>query len=87
MNKLVLNEDKIVADLENNWAVIAEPIQTILRREGYPKPYEKLKELTRTGEKINREAIQNFIKTLKVSAKIKEELLRLSPHNYTGNTE
>ena len=87
MNKLVLNEDRIVADLENNWAVIAEPIQTILRREGYPKPYEKLKELTRTGEKIDREAIQSFIKTLNISAEIKEELLQLSPHNYTGNTE
>ncbi len=84
LNKLLLNEEAIDQDLENNWAVIAEAIQTILRREGFPKPYEKLKELTRNNAKIDKEAIQNFIKKLKVSPDVKEELLKITPQNYTG---
>ncbi len=84
LNKLILNEDKIEMDLEDNWAVIAEPIQTILRREGYPKPYEALKDLTRTNEKITAETIRMFIDKLSVSESVKEELRALTPHNYTG---
>jgi adenylosuccinate lyase len=83
--KLVLNEDKIEGDLENNWAVIAEAIQTILRREGYPKPYETLKELTRTNSKVTAETITGFIEKLNVSEKVKKELRALSPHNYVGH--
>lgn len=86
-SKLILNEDKIAHDLENNWAVVSEPIQTILRREGFPKPYEKLKELTRTGTKIDKNVIHNFIRKLKVDQKVKDELLKLTPQNYTGKTE
>lgn len=82
--KLVLNPSKIEEDLEDNWAVVAEAIQTILRREGYPNPYEALKGLTRTNEKINRESISKFIETLTVSQQIKKELLAISPSNYTG---
>ncbi|MGL2966031.1 adenylosuccinate lyase [Flavobacterium sp. XGLA_31] len=84
LNKLLLNESKFAEDLENNWAVVAEAIQTILRREGYPNPYEALKELTRTNTVINKEAIQTFIQTLAVSETVKEELLHISPSNYTG---
>jgi len=84
LNKLLLNEDKIIADLENNWVVIAEAIQTILRREGYPNPYETLKELTRTNSVINKETIHNFIGTLKVSDKVKTELTQITPINYFG---
>jgi len=84
-SKLVLNEDKISGDLDNNWAVIAEAIQTILRREGYPKPYETLKELTRTNSKITAETIAGFIEKLNISEKVKKELRALSPHNYTGH--
>ena len=84
LNKLILNNEKINSDLENNWAVIAEAIQTILRRENYPNPYETLKNLTRTNEKINKESIRNFIETLNVSESIKDELRSLSPQNYTG---
>ena len=84
LNKLVLNEDKLASELENNWAVVAEAIQTILRREGYPNPYEALKDLTRTHGVINQEAIQEFIQTLQVSSEIKEELLAISPSNYVG---
>jgi adenylosuccinate lyase len=84
LNKLVLNEVKFEEDLEKNWAVVAEAIQTILRREGYPNPYEALKDLTRTNSVINKEAIQNFIQTLKVSNEIKVELLQISPSNYLG---
>ena len=84
LNKLILNNEKINSDLENNWAVIAEAIQTILRREKYPNPYETLKNLTRTNEKINKESIRNFIETLNVSESIKDELRSLSPQNYTG---
>lgn len=84
LGKLLLNEDKIKADLENNWAVVAEAIQTILRREGYPNPYEALKELTRTNDVINQEAIHRFIDQLEIDSKIKAELKTISPFNYTG---
>jgi adenylosuccinate lyase len=84
LNKLVLNEDKLASELENNWAVVAEAIQTILRREGYPNPYEALKDLTRTHGVINQEAIHAFIQTLQVSSEIKDELLAISPSNYVG---
>ncbi len=84
LNKLVLNEDKLASELENNWAVVAEAIQTILRREGYPNPYEALKDLTRTHGVINQAAIQEFIQTLAVSNEIKAELLAISPSNYVG---
>ena len=84
LNKLLLNKQKFEDDLENNWAVVAEAIQTILRREAYPNPYEALKGLTRTNEKINRNSIANFIDTLEVSSSIKEELKTITPANYTG---
>ena len=84
LNKLLLNQDKIEEDLENNWAVVAEAIQTILRREGYPNPYEALKGLTRTNEGINQKTIANFIETLDVSEAIKNELKAITPGNYTG---
>jgi adenylosuccinate lyase len=84
LKKLLVNEEAIRAELENNWAVVAEAIQTILRREGYPKPYETLMELTRRNEKITKEAISAFIETLNVSGEVKEELKRITPLNYTG---
>ena len=84
LNKLLLNESKFAEDLEKNWAVVAEAIQTILRRESYPNPYEALKELTRTNFVIDKEAIHNFIKTLNVSDDIKAELLQITPSNYLG---
>lgn len=84
LNKLLLNKEKFEQDLENNWAVVAEAIQTILRREGYPNPYEALKGLTRTNEKINQLSISNFIDTLEVSDSIKTELKAITPANYTG---
>jgi len=84
LNKLLLNESKFAEDLENNWAVVAEAIQTILRREGYKNPYEALKGLTRTNEKITQQSISNFIDTLDVSKEIKEELKAITPNNYTG---
>jgi adenylosuccinate lyase len=84
LNKLLLNEHKFKEDLDNNWAVVAEAIQTILRREGYPNPYEALKGLTRTNEKINQNSIANFIEELKVTDEIKLELKRITPSNYTG---
>ena len=84
MDKLLLNKVKIEQDLENNWAVVAEAIQTILRREGYPNPYEALKGLTRTNEKINQRTIADFIDTLEVSDIIKSELKVITPSNYTG---
>jgi len=87
LDKLILNEEKIQADLENNWAVVAEAIQTILRREGFPKPYETLKELTRTNTHINHKAISAFIETLNVTAKVKAELNKITPANYTGRFE
>lgn len=84
LGKIELNKQYIDQDLEDNWAVVAEGIQTILRREGYPKPYEALKELTRTGEKISEKTISNFIATLNVSDEIKEELKKITPYSYTG---
>ena len=84
LNKLLLNESKFAEDLEKNWAVVAEAIQTILRREGYPNPYEALKGLTRTNTIINKEAIHEFIGTLHVSDAIKAELMQITPSNYTG---
>ncbi|WP_194776757.1 adenylosuccinate lyase [Pararhodonellum marinum] len=84
INKLELNQSAIDADLEENWAVVAEAIQTILRREGFPKPYEALKDLTRTHEKITAKSMRNFIDQLAVSDKIKAELRSISPFNYTG---
>ena len=84
LNKLLLNEPKFHEDLEKNWAVVAEAIQTILRREGYPNPYEALKGLTRTNEAINKEAIHEFISTLAVSEEIKGELLQITPSNFLG---
>ena len=84
LNKLLLNEPKFAEDLEKNWAVVAEAIQTILRREGYPNPYEALKGLTRTNTTIDKQAIHNFIATLEVSDTIKKELLVITPHNFTG---
>ena len=84
LNKLLLNDSKFTEDLEKNWAVVAEAIQTILRREGYPNPYEALKGLTRTNSVINKDAIHNFINTLEVSEAIKTELLQITPSNYLG---
>ena len=84
LNKLIVNTDKIKSDLENNWAVVAEAIQTILRREGYPRPYEALLELTRTHQKITCESITNFIENLDLSYEIKKELKEITPFNYTG---
>ena len=84
LNKLLLNKAAIDADLEANWAVVAEGIQTILRREGYPKPYETLKQLTRTNAAITKESISEFIDTLEVSDAVRAELHALSPATYTG---
>jgi adenylosuccinate lyase len=84
LGKLILNEAKLKADLENNWAVVAEAIQTVLRRENYPKPYEALKDLTRGKNAIDKNAIHEFINSLKISAALKKELKAISPHNYTG---
>lgn len=84
LNKLLLNASKFEEDLEQNWAVVAEAIQTILRREAYPNPYEALKGLTRTNERINKQSISNFIDTLEVSNAVKEELKQITPANYTG---
>jgi adenylosuccinate lyase len=84
ISKLVLNESKIKADLEDNWAVVAEAIQTILRRENYPNPYEALKELTRGKGGIDKKSLHAFISSLKISAAVKKELKAITPHNYTG---
>lgn len=84
LNKLILNESVFDADLDNNWAVCAEAIQTILRREAYPKPYEALKDLTRTNAHITKETLHAFISSLKISDAVKEELKQITPHNYTG---
>ena len=84
LGKLLLNEDAIKADLDKNWAVVAEAIQTVLRREQYPQPYEALKELTRGKTSIDKQAIQSFIKKLKVKPAVKQELLKITPFNYTG---
>jgi adenylosuccinate lyase len=84
LDKLILNKEAFEKDLENNWAVVAEALQTVLRREGYPKPYEALKELTRTNTHITKQSISAFIDTLKVGNDVKEELKRITPANYTG---
>jgi adenylosuccinate lyase len=84
LNKLIINEAKFAEDLENNWAVVAEAIQTILRREAYPNPYEALKGLTRTNEKITQKSMADFIESLDVSVEIKSELKAITPSNYTG---
>ena len=84
LGKLLLNEKALYADLDKCWAVVAEGIQTILRREGYPKPYEALKALTRTNEGITQQSISDFIDTLQVSDAVKAELKAITPHNYTG---
>jgi len=84
LNKLLLNESKFADDLENNWAVVAEAIQTILRREAYPNPYEALKDLTRTNDVINQKSIHAFIDTLNVSVEVKNELKQITPSNYLG---
>lgn len=84
LDKLVLNKEKLVQDLDNNWAVVAEAIQTVLRRENYPKPYEALKELTRGRKGIDKQAIHAFIDGLKISAALKKELKKITPFNYTG---
>jgi len=84
LRKLILNEDKLHEDLENTWAVVAEAIQTILRREAYPNPYETLKALTRTNKKMDEKTIHDFIQTLEVSNEVKEELMAITPWNYTG---
>ncbi len=84
INKLMLNKEALENDLEENWAVIAEAIQTVLRREGYPKPYEALKDLTRTNEKITQNSIHAFIDTLNITDELKSELKQFSPANYTG---
>ena len=84
LRKLILNEEKLHADLDDTWAVVAEAIQTILRREGYPHPYEALKALTRTNEKMTERTIHDFVQTLNVSDGVKAELMAVTPHNYTG---
>ena len=84
LDKLIINESKIAADLENNWVIISEAIQTILRREGYPKPYEALLNLTRTNKPINQKVINEFIDSLDLKNSVKEELRKISPNNYTG---
>ena len=85
LSKLILNEEKLKSDLENNWAVVSEAIQTVLRRVNYPQPYEALKELTRGKGAIDRNAMHAFINSLKISAALKKELKAISPHNYTGS--
>ncbi len=86
LTKLILNEQKIKDDLDNNWSILAEAIQTILRRENYPEPYEALKKLTRNNSVLDKNSIQTFIDSLKVSSAIKKELKALNPHNYTGHS-
>ena len=83
LGKLILNEERLNADLEENWAVVAEAIQTILRREGYPNPYEALKSLTR-GHKITKADIEEFIANLNIKESVKKELCAITPQNYTG---
>jgi len=84
LDKLLLNEDAFAEDLENNWAVVAEAIQTVLRREGFPKPYEALKGLTRKNEAVTKESVHLFVDTLQISDALKAELKAITPHNYTG---
>jgi adenylosuccinate lyase len=82
--KLIVNDSKIHADLEKNWAVVSEAIQTILRRENYPNPYEALKELTRGNHQVDKRSMHQFIDGLKVNDDVKKELRKITPHNYTG---
>ena len=84
INKLLVNSEKINEDLENNWIVIAEGIQNILRKEGYPNPYELLKDLTRNNKKINQDTFTKFINSLDISEKLKKDLKKITPYNYTG---
>ena len=84
LSKIQVNKKAICEDLENNWAVVAEAIQTILRRENYPQPYEALKNLTRTGKKIDQDSIEKFIEKLNVKDSIRQELKKINPSNYTG---
>jgi adenylosuccinate lyase len=84
LNKLIVNTEKIKSDLDNNWVVISEAIQTILRRESYPKPYEALLELTRTNQKITREILTDFIDNLNLNEEVKEEIRAITPFNFTG---
>ena len=84
LQKLILNEQKIAFDLEDNWAIVAEAIQTVLRRENYPKPYEALKKLTRSNEKITKESLHTFIDSLEIKSSIKKELKSFTPFNYVG---
>jgi len=84
LESLLINDSKIYADLDNNWAVVSEAIQTILRRENYPDPYEALKQLTRGNNQVDKKTIHQFIDTLKISDHVKKELKKISPHNYTG---
>ena len=84
LNKIYINHDKINQDLEENWIVVSEAIQTILRREGYENPYEVMKELTRKNSKIDKDFLHTFIDKLKINDKIKKELKQISPYNYTG---
>ena len=84
LNSLIINDSKIYADLDNNWAVVSEAIQTVLRKENYPNPYEALKELTRGNSQVNKKSIHQFIDGLKIDEDLKKELKKISPHNYTG---
>lgn len=84
LRKLILDEAKVKEDLDNTWAVVAEAIQTILRREAYPHPYEALKALTRTNTAMTEETIHEFVQSLEVSDAVKEELMAITPYNYTG---
>ena len=84
LNKIYVNEDKINKDIDENWIVVSEAIQTILRREGYSNPYEIMKELTRNNQKIDKESLHRFIDDLKIDDTIKKELKQISPYNYTG---
>ena len=84
LQKLILNEQKIAFDLEDNWAIVAEAIQTVLRRENYPKPYEALKKLTRSNEKMTKESLHTFIDSLEIKSSIKKELKSFTPFNYVG---
>ncbi|MGI6342130.1 MAG: adenylosuccinate lyase [Bacteroidales bacterium] len=84
LNKVIINKDKMLDELDHNWAVLAEPIQTILRREGYPEPYEALKKLTRTGKHISKEVLWDFVDKLKISDEVKEEIKAITPFNYIG---
>ncbi len=87
LNKLILNEEKISGDLENNWLVVAEAIQTILRRESFPNPYEQLRDLTRKNVKLSEGSIRDFVEKLKIPKEIKEEILKITPFNYTGTMD